>query len=325
MLGILKKRAFPIGVDLSSSYLKMAQIGYDGKRLSLRGLKFAPRPDDVEPGTSGWQRWAAQAAKEMTDDGSFKGKEVIAAIPPDDLFIDQIKVPRSASSKLAEAVLSKVSSKLPFDPAGAMVQHVVAEHLCDSGDELDVLVMAAARDQVNRHLAIYEAAGLEICGIGIWPLALVSSYVGFFSRRDSEKETVALLMDIGSRHSRIVICKHQDLLFARMIPIGYEQINQGEMVQRLTVEIDACCRYFESISSGVKIQRLVFLSGRSVDKTICLRIAELAQRMQIPAQMGDVLAAVDVDSVDDFDADRRNCNIDWSMAFGLSLSKLNKT
>ena len=324
MFGILKKHVFPIGIDLSSSYLKMAQIGYDGKRLSLHALRFVERPGDLEPGTSGWQRWAAGAAKEIIRDGGFKGRDVVASIPSDDLFIDQIKVPRSAAKHLDEAVLKAVASKFPFDASNAMVQHVVAEHLSEGTNELNVLVMAAGRQSVDHHLAIYESAGLEVRSIGIWPLALTNSYVNFFSRRESEKEIVALLMDIGSRHSNIAICRHKDILFARMIPIGYEQIGQGEMVQRLVAEVDACCHYFRSISGGVNIQRLVFLSGHSVDRAICEKVAELGQRLQISAQMGDVLAAVEVQEIDALDVDRRDCQMDWAMAFGLSLTGMNE-
>ena len=68
------------------------------------------------------------------------------------------------------------------------------------------------------------------------------------------------------------------------------------------------------------IQRLVFLAAKDVDKRICYKLAEMAQRMQIPAQIGDVLTAVDIRPGRRDGTGKCDGHIDWSVAFGLSLS-----
>ena len=318
MLEFLKKRVYPIGVDLGSDNLKMAQLGFDGKRLYLHAAWYETKPDEIETGSGDWQRWAAKAAKRIASQGDFKGRNVVTAMPSDDLFIDQIRIPHTAEPRVDTTVFSRVQRKLPFEAEGAMVKNVVVGR--NNGDgEMDILVMAASRKIIDRHLAIYEKSGLEVHGIGVWPLAMTNSYVTFFGRRSTDRDTVTMLMDIGSNHTNIVICRHQNLLFARVIMIGFKQLEQGEMVQRLMAEIDACCRYFESVSNGTRLQRLIFLSGRNVDKVICDQVAELAQKMQVPAQIGDVLAAVDVRPGRERDIERRGCQIDWATAFGLGL------
>ena len=320
MLEFLKKKVYPIGVDLGSGHLKMSQLGFDGRGLYLHAAGIEAKPDDAEAGSSTWQRWAARAARKMVNSGNFKGRKVVTALPSDDVFIDQIRIPKSASGNLESVVFSKVSKKFPFDAEGALVKHVVAEGTGGNGFDVDVLVMAAEKKIVGRHIAIYEKAGLEIQGIGVWPLALANSYVNFFGRRSCEVKTVVMLMDIGTNHTNVAICRHKNLLFARVIPIGFRQISQGEFVQRLMSEVEACCRHFESTPRGIHIERLLFLSGRSADKNICESIAALAERMQIPAQIGDVLGAVEVPNGFELEIDRRGCRVDWATAFGLSLT-----
>ena len=320
MLEFLKKKVYSIGVDLGSGHLKMAQLGFDGRGLYLHAAGIEAKPDDVEAGSSAWQRWAAKTVRKMVNGGNFRGRNVVTALPSDDVFIDQIKVPKSASENLDAVVFSKVSKKFPFDAEGALVKHVAADGTSGNGFDVDVLVMAAEKKVVGRHIAIYEKAGLEIQGIGVWPLALTNSYVSFFGRRSSEAKTVVMLMDIGTNHTNVAICRHRNLLFARVIPIGFRQISQGELIQRLMSEIEACCRHFESTPGGIHIERLLFLSGRSADKNICESIAALAERMQIPAQIGDVLGAVKVPNNNELEIDRRGCRIDWATAFGLSLT-----
>ena len=324
MFEFLKKRVLPTGVDLGSGYLKMAQLGFDGTRLYLYAAGREEKPEPIEPGSAEWQRWVATTAKEMINKGRFSGKQVMTAMPSDDVFIDQIKIPKAADEKIEQAVFAGIEPRLPFDSTSAMVRYVVADQqYADqqyNDGQMDVLVMVAEKKTVDRHLAIYEKAGLEICGISVWPLAMTNSYVEFFGRRNEDLKMVAMLVDIGANHSNIVVCRHKNLLFARVIQIGFKQLNDNEMVQKLMVEMDACCRYFESVSGGARIQRFIFISGRSVDRNICEKVAELAQRMQIPAQIGDVLAAVEVRPGCQFDIERRGRQVDWATAFGLSLA-----
>ncbi|MBN1818049.1 MAG: pilus assembly protein PilM [Sedimentisphaerales bacterium] len=320
MLKLLKKRIYPIGVDIGSGYLRMAQLGFDGEKLYLHSAAFEARPEECKAGSPDWQRWAVATIKDKIRNSGFKGKNIITALPSDDLFIEQIRIPRTTEKKIASSALSKVSKKLPFPAKEAALKHVVIDNPSANG-ELDVLVMIAQQQRVDRHLAIYENAGVELQGISVWPIAIVNSFIRFFSRRAEDQDVVSLLLDIGSNHTHVVICRQAALYFARMIPIGFNQLGEADMPVRLFAEIDASRRYFDSLALGCRIGKLMFLAGIGVDKEICDKVAELAQRMQVPAQMGDVFSAIEKPSHGEEDIDRRNSRISWATVFGLSLSE----
>ena len=118
-----------------------------------------------------------------------------------------------------------------------------------------------------------------------------------------------------------MICRHKNLLFARSVPIGTRQLDgvaaDDEMMTRQLLELNACRRYFSSMYKNVQIERTVFLSERAADRNICTTIAE---RLEMPAQMGDCLAAVEIPvDRDGSRMDRRECQVNWAAAFGLSL------
>ncbi|MBN1123922.1 MAG: pilus assembly protein PilM [Sedimentisphaerales bacterium] len=320
MLKLLKKRIYPIGVDVGSGYLRMAQLGFDGDKLYLYAVAFEARPEEISAGGPEWQRWAAVTIKERVRSGGFKGKNMITALPSDDVFIDQIRIPRTPDKKIAQTALSKVSKKLPFPAKEATLKHVVINNPSSNGEQ-DVLVMAAQQQKVDRHLAIYENAGVELHGISVWPVAMINSYTRFFSRRAEDQDVVSLLLDIGSNHTHVIICRQTELYFARMIPIGFNQLSETDMLIRLFAEIDACRRYYDSLATGRRIGKLMFLAGIGVDKEICDKVAELAQKMQVPAQMGDVFSAIEKRIHGDEEIDRRNSRISWATAFGLSLTE----
>lgn len=320
MIGISGKKIYPIGVDLGSNHVRLAQLGTNKQGVFLQAAGIAQRPQEIELNTPAWQHWAIDAIKQIARKEPFKGKSIITALPPDDLFIDPIKVPRATLDRLDEVVAPKVSKRLPFPAEDALMQHVVVEFKDDSGSDVDVLAIAAGRETVNRHLAIYEKAGLDVVGINVWPLAMISSFTHFFCRRQNEQDKVAILLSVGSNHSSIVIARSSELLFARVVGIGYQQFDQGQMVQRLFSEIDACVRYFETGSGHLPIERLLFFAGSGVSRVLCDKVAELAQRLQVPAQIGDVLCAVEINQGPDCLVDRRNSKVDWATTFGLSLS-----
>jgi Tfp pilus assembly PilM family ATPase len=317
LFNLFKKNVFPIGIDLGGSFLKIAQLKQEDQGLILHAAFIEDMPEDLEHGTPGWQRWVAQTLSAAIAKGKFTGKEAVAVMPPEDMFIEQLHIPRMPENQVDQAVLEKAATKFPFDSKDAMIKQVITED--KSSGEFEALVMATEKEKVDRHLAIYEKAGLSIKSIGVWPVACINTYVNFFGRRQSDLGTVALLIEIGTNRTNIIICRHSELLFARVIQFGFKQIDQGQMAQRLISEIDACVRYFESNSGHCKVQRMVFFADRNVNRTICEKMTELAKALQIPAQIGDVLAAIGVGSNGQVAVERRSPHLNWAMAFGLSL------
>ena len=325
MLGLLRNQTYSIGVDVRHDSLKLAQLGSNGQGVSVIAGNKKQRPDAIEPGSSDWQRWAIENIHLLTAYGDFRGKEVIAAMPESDVFIDHIKMPKTKDSKPHDAIFSKIKQKLPFEPLeeNTMMKYIETE-------QDNVLVMATERTIIDRHLAIYEQAGLSIKSIGVWPLALTSCYVKFFGRRKSDLEAIVMLICIEENCTNVVICRHKNLLFAHSISIGFKQLDDEQVVAKLVMEITGCKRQFNMMYRNAPIERLIFLSGQSVGKDTC---ATIARQLEMPAQMGDCLAAVEIakscrlsrDIEHDKEhpgnqVDRRDCPVNWAVTFGLSLS-----
>ena len=313
----------PIGVDMGDDALTVVQLENNKRGISLIAGGSKNRPEDVEPGSSNWQRWAIEAMRELTANGKFQGRDVIAAIPASEVFIDHIKMPKIEKDKLQDAVFSKIKQKLPFEADDAMIKYLPAE-------DDNVMVVAVERKKIDRHLAIYEKANLQIKSIAVWPTALTNSYARFFGRRKSDVEAIVMLLDIDTNYTNVVICRYKNPLFACSIPVGAKQLgrapNRGErhlgapadeMIAKLVLELTVCRRRFGSMHEEAQIERLIFLSSHTVDRDICTTIAK---QLGMPAQMGDCLAAVETANLHGLVIDRRQCKVNWATAFGLSLS-----
>ena len=87
---MLSKKYCPIGVDLGSGYLRVAQLGMNGEGLFLHAAGLEAKPAEIETGSPDWQRWAVEAIRKILKQDSFKGKGIITALPADDVFMDRM-------------------------------------------------------------------------------------------------------------------------------------------------------------------------------------------------------------------------------------------
>ena len=315
------KRPCPIGVDMAEDVLKFAQLNHNGNGIDLIAGGSEELPSEIKSCSPEWQKWAVEIIGNIMEKGLFKGRDIIATMPSNQIFVDNMKMPKSKSSEkvgIGAGILSKLKDKLPFDSSTTLIQHIPTE-------EDNMLVMACDRQVLEKHLAIYEKANLNIMSMSAWPLALSKSYASFFCRRKGDDETIVMLLNIEQNCTNLVVCRADKPLFVRYIPTGLRQLEDEEVITRLMLDLTNCQRQFSSTYKNSRIERLVFMSGtqstelgNEVFKTeVCKKIAE---QFEIPAQMGDCLVAIEAANPYQLGIDRQSSQFSWATAFGLSLS-----
>jgi Tfp pilus assembly PilM family ATPase len=312
MFGGSKKSTHAIGVDLSGAGLAVAQLANGKEETVLLAGSRLSRPEDIQPGSPQWQRWAIDALGEATADKSFCGRNVTGALPAVEVFIDHIKCPKPSKGSLEDAIFTKIRQKLPFDagPENTLIKYIPTE-------QDNLMVLATERVIVERHLAIYQCAGTKLNSLVAWPVALANCHVQFFGKRAADVNEVVMLLDIRADCTDLVITRHDHPLFARSVPIGSHSVQNENATSRLVLELTGARQQFRSIYRNVPIERLVFLSGPMVDQSVC---KTLASQLQIRAQLGDCYEAAAKQSkkgpAEATDEERGS----WALAFGLSLS-----
>ena len=314
-MDFLKKQSSTIGLDIGDDIVKIAQLHANGSEITITAGGSENRPENIERGSAGWQRWVISAINNVVENSKFNGKTAVACLPARDIYIDYARVSGShnmSDEKLSELIFPKIKGRLPFDENGAVIKYVPA------ADD-NVIVLAADRRKIEINLAIYERVPLSVKSIAVWPQVIANCYARFFARRRTDLESIVMLVDIGPERINVVISRHRNLLFARSLDFGLNQLN-GEDGSRLTLELNACRRSFGSMYKSGQIERLVFLSGNAVNKET---FAKIAKQLELPAQMADCLAAVKIENPWNCKIERRGCRESWATAFGLSLSREN--
>ena len=235
MLGILTKTSCPIGVDLSYDSLKMAQLATSGEEMTVVSYGSSSCPSYDLPGGPQWQRWAIDAIRYTRANGQFRGKEIVVALPATDIFVDHLKCPKPSEGKLEDAVFSKIRHNVP----SGWTRNSTAIG-CLPTEQDTILVIAAQRAIIDRHLAIYERARLKVKSMAVWPLAMAACYARIFARGAGDFHSIVMLLDIQSDCSNVVVCRGGNPLLAYSIPIGVRQFRDTTEADRLAWELTAC-------------------------------------------------------------------------------------
>jgi len=311
MLRFFTNHTCPIGVDMGDDALTLVQMAKNPDGLRLFAADRIEYPADMRPGSSAWQRWAVEALARSVGHGRFQGKKVIAAQPAGDVFVDTLKMPELAEDELHSAIINRLRPKLQTAPDNVLVRHF-------RNDRENIFVMLSDKTKLYQHLAVYEKAQLKVEAISIWPMAVLGAYANLWAGRTSQDDPV-MLLDIGQRCTKITICDSTNLYFAHSSSVGAKALETDRMVDLLNSEMDMCRIKFKSSYSKSKVNRIIFVSGHSVDKGI---YAEIAKRAQMSAQIGDCLDAVPARRPGQTDLRARAPDANWITAMGLSLPEI---
>lgn len=307
-------------MEINEKTVRMAQLGLSDGKVRLVAGGIASLPDGIEPYSGQWQRSAIEAVKRVYSAAPFKSKDVVTIMPCADVFSKEIKTKPSLEQEIESAVNAEAKKMLPFADSGAMVRHIVLNDNPGSAEEKNILILAAEKFKVERHLAIFEKARLNVRAISVWPIILVNSYVNFFGRRKADADAVVMLLNASQADCNVVICRGRNILFARTIPFGINSLNKTTGSEKLTGQIDACIRYFQNTDRTSTIEKILLFAKDDASQEIVQCILTVAKKHTTPAHIGDVLRAVDNNDLFKRGIDARGTKDDWTTAFGLSLS-----
>ena len=314
MRGFLGKHPEAIGIEIGTDGIRMAQLskGDQKHQLQLLGARMCDCPEQIQSGTVQWQHWMVDTMKNLLTEHRFSGKIAVGGIPTSDTVLETVRLPKLDQSKLDDFLFGRIRSQWFSDVAR---DEVLIKHICPDSEH--VVIMAARREQINRHLATFERAGLTIRSLCVWPESLVNCYIHFFGRRKTDKDAVVMLIDIEPACTNVVICRYTDILLARSIPILADTLNEEKSGQRLTLEVLSCRREMMNLYRHIQIDRLVFLSGHCVDEQV---YTQVAKQLAVQTQIGDCLMAVKSNAAKERESESDITCVSWATAFGLSLS-----
>jgi type IV pilus assembly protein PilM len=345
----------PIGIDLGTSAVKIAQLRHSPACLELMGLAKIDVPELCRDDLGKRMEFMAGALGGIIRTAGFAGRECILSLPAALTFVQHVKTAKVSGAELTQALRWELEGKLPFSSDEAVIRHVVAgDASAEREDNQEVIVLAASRQSIGAHLAMAQRAHLEVVGLNVEPCAILECF-GRLLRRSEDARRVSLFLDIGQCSTQVVVSHGARLAFAKNLTFGARQLDEsvaaalavpldqarglrlqaaddpehaadldgtyqamGGALEAAVTEITKCLRYYESVFPSNPVERAIFLGGQAMDRRLCQAIA---QQLSLPAQVGDPLGRIGMAATakSDGGVDRHKAQPAWTVAVGLSL------
>jgi type IV pilus assembly protein PilM len=337
-------------VDIGTRCVKLLQLSADQRRLIDVVRWDVPQPvADGEPEKPPADR-LVDTLQQAQQGRSFRGRDAVLCLTRDDLFLQNLRVPRGSAEAVRRAAEQEAANRLPFPVAEAEVRLVpVAQVRQQEVLMQEVLVVACRRDRLQEKLAIAEKAGLNPVAVDIEPAALVRSGKTQY-RREEDRDRRLLYVHSGYSSTAAVIAQGEDVLFVKYIDCGGRYLDEavasrlnmdlGEatalrrhhgdrrsdqrdpdiaravseatrpVVEKLAAEVATCVRYHSVTFRGRPLERMVFGGGES-DTALAQTLSE---RLRLKCDLGDPLRTFDAPPA-------RTRAGQWDVVTGLALRK----
>lgn len=258
------------GLDVGVGSVKVARLAHRGDGVDLVGLSIAEIDGDTagEPQENPSRRSATIAAihKAFATLGTAPAKagRVVSSIGGPNVSVKQLVFPKMARQTFAESVQYEARRHVPFDPTDVVLDFQLLEHSDhDKDGQMRVLLGAAKRSVINRHIDILAEVGIEPQLVDLEPLALLNE-------ADAEglvNSGAVAVIEIGDAAANIAAFRRGRFFFARSIPLraGLGTDPGDKTWFRLLIEeVKVSLSYFDNQAGKEGIETLCVCGGRAL-------------------------------------------------------------
>jgi type IV pilus assembly protein PilM len=212
-----------VAFDIGSSSVKMVEAAADknGYRLLNVGLIPLP-PGAVQNNMVIEGPLVTEAIRSLIHENGVRSSKVISAVPGRAVIIKKIQMPRQDEAELEANVEFEANKLIPENLDNVNLDYQVLGYL-DSGNKMEVLLVAVKKEIVNSFTEIIEAAGLTPAVMDVDYFAMENMYE---TNYPAESRGVVGLIHIGARYTSITLLQNGLSTFTGDLPIGGEEFTE---------------------------------------------------------------------------------------------------
>jgi type IV pilus assembly protein PilM len=226
MISLRRAEPHPIGLVLSRSSATLVQLAGRPGHLEVHALATGPLPVDEQAPLDEQDRAAAEALRRLVGDHRFRGRQVVSCLGPQELFVQNVRIPQLPEDEVAKVVQWEAEERLPYPAAEAEVRHLLAGQVRqESGTKQEVLLLASHRGTIERHVRLLERAGLVPAHVDAEPCAMLRCLLARSTDGGGERRRAYVLL--GDRATTVVFAEGPRILFLKFVSTGGVHFDQA--------------------------------------------------------------------------------------------------
>jgi len=264
------------GLDIGSYSIKAVQLRKIQDKYQLVALGSAPStPKGLASEAESDLTALAENIKKLHQEARVTTKNVISALPEDQVFTRVITLPKLSEEELTSALKWEAEQYVPIPLSEVTLAHqVIGETTQDTRQKTEVLLVAAPNRLIDKLLKVLKTAGLNPVSLETEILAMSRSLVA----PDSE---ATLLVDLGARATDIAIVEKGQVVFTRSISTAGEALTRA-VAGALGLEAGQAEEYKKAY--GVDPGKLEGKVSQAIEPILEVIVKEMEQAIQFYQQ-----------------------------------------
>ncbi len=227
------KKPSIIGLDISSTAIKLLELSRSGKTYKVESYAVEPLPPNavVEKNIADVDA-VGEVIKRVVKRSGAKSKLAAAAVPGSAVITKIITMPANLSDDEMESQIQlEADQYIPFPLEEVNMDFEVMGPTEDNPDAVDVLLAASRSENVDARIAAIELGGLTAEIIDIEPYTLENAFE-LISHQviDDGEDRVVAIVDIGATITCINVLYNSKTIFTHEQVFGGKQLT--EEIQR---------------------------------------------------------------------------------------------
>jgi len=244
-LGLLAlgRGSAPVGLDIGNKTFRIAQLKPSAHKPILINYASKDTPFGlVDEGEIADVDGVAKVLSDFWRERKISEKKVVVGIANQKVIVRIIEMPYMTEAELKSAIQFQVSDYIPIPIEEAIIDfQIISERENDlQGKVMDVLVVAARKEMIERVIMALEKAGLRPVVIDVSSFAFARAVMGdapSLSFEDLDNPKATAMINVGSNLTDIVVMEDGIPRFTRISNFGSDIFVEA-LMEALGISLD---------------------------------------------------------------------------------------
>ncbi len=231
-MGLFSPKSAPlIGVDISSTAVKVLQLSQAGTRYRVEHYAVEPLPPNavVEKNIVEVEAVGEAIRRAVARSGS-KAKQAAAAVAGSAVITRTITMPAELSEDdLESQVQAEANQYIPYPIEEVSLDFEVLGSVKDNPEMVQVLLAASRTENVDMRVAALDMGGLTAKVVDVEAFAMENAFALIADQLSVSRDGVIALVDIGATMTTLIVLRRQRSIYSREQVFGGKQLTDEIM------------------------------------------------------------------------------------------------
>jgi type IV pilus assembly protein PilM len=235
-----KKKAAPVlGLDVSSTTVKLLELSYTGDRYRVESYAVSSLPQDavIEKNVNDVDG-VANAIRSVVAQSRTKLKSVAAAVAGSSVITKMIDMPQGLSEDEMETQLTlEADQYIPYPLEEVAIDFEVQGASPERDNMVEVLLAACRRETIDTRVEAIEGSELIPKIMDVEAYAMERAFSLLQSQLDLEEESTVAVVDIGATMTTLSVLNNGQTIYTREQLFGGKQLTD-EIMRRYGLPLE---------------------------------------------------------------------------------------